>query len=169
MRTTIVPAQITSVEDKIAGNLTLTQISLLLAPIFIASIVYIVFPPKLHFAFYKLLIILCSILIFSLLALRIKGKIVLQWIVILLRYHFRPRYFIFNKNEVYLRDTSYLELKKNVHKKSKMLFKPDEKSEQHISIKDIFNLEKYTTNPKANVSFRFSQKGGMYVSLSEVE
>ena len=42
MRTTVIPAQITTVEDKIAGSLNLTQILILMIPVFWATIVYAV-------------------------------------------------------------------------------------------------------------------------------
>ncbi len=170
MRTTIVPAQITTVEDKIAGNLTLTQIFLLLIPIFIASIVYIVFPPQLHFSLYKILLIITSMILCGLLAIRIKGKVIIHWIVILLRYHSRPRYFVYNKNELYLRDfEEEIASKKTERKKVTIVNSSENSSEQNISIRDIFTLEKYIRDPKANIRFSFSQKGGMYVSVSKVE
>jgi hypothetical protein len=39
MRTTVIPAQITTVEDRIAANLNLTQIILLLASLFVATFI----------------------------------------------------------------------------------------------------------------------------------
>jgi hypothetical protein len=169
MRTTIVPAQITTVEDKIAGNLTLTQILLLLAPIFLACILYIVLPPKLNFAVYKLLLIVASTVIFSILAIRIKGYLVLYWIVILLRYNSRPRYYLFNKNELYLREFVGNQInRKNVHVGA-ALNKATITHGYKLSIKDIFALEKYIDDPNGGLSVKFSQKGGMSVSLSKVE
>src|SRR5437773_9500512 len=103
MRTTIVPAQITTVEDKIAANLNITQIFLLLLPVFFGSIIYLVFPPQLHFALYKLPLMVFIALICSILSIRIKGRVIVQWIVILLRYNNRPRYFIANKNDEFQR------------------------------------------------------------------
>lgn len=57
MKTSIVPAQITTVEDKVAGNLSLPQLFLLSAPIFIGSLVYLIFPPFMGAASYKLVIV----------------------------------------------------------------------------------------------------------------
>ena len=53
MRTTVIPAQITTVEDRIGANLNLTQIVLLLASLFIATFIYATFPPKLVISFFK--------------------------------------------------------------------------------------------------------------------
>ena len=53
MKVRSIPAQITTVEDKIAGNLNLTQILLLMIPVFWLMIVYTIFPPYMEFSVYK--------------------------------------------------------------------------------------------------------------------
>jgi len=45
MKTTTVPAQVTTVEDRLAGNLSLTQLLLLVCPVFVSCLIYVVFPP----------------------------------------------------------------------------------------------------------------------------
>ena len=170
MRTTIVPAQITTVEDKIAGSLNLTQIILLLMPIFIGSVIYILFPPYLHFAAYKLILIIYTVIICVGLALRYKGKIVLQWLGILLRYNTRPRYFISDKNDDYLREVLSYEIKKqDVSKTAIFENEKPEKSFVTISLPDIVKLEELFNNPKANLSYTRAKKGGIRVSLSEIK
>src|SRR3990167_9406474 len=99
MRTTVIPAQITTVEDKIAGNLNLTQIMLLMVPVIWGTIVYTSLPPTMHIAWYKLPLVLLVLLLSLTLAVRIKGKVVLHWVIILLRYNTRARYYLFNKND----------------------------------------------------------------------
>ena len=103
MRTRVIPAQITTVEDKIAGNLNLTQILVLMAPVFFSTVVYALFPPTLLLVWYKITLSLIAFVLCVILSLRIKGKVVLNWIVILLKYSLRPKYYVFNKNEQYLR------------------------------------------------------------------
>jgi hypothetical protein len=167
MRTTIVPAQITTVEDRIAGSLTLSQILLMLTPIIIGSIIYLTFPPQLHFAIYKLPLMAFVMLLFSGLAIRIKGKIILQWFVILLRFNNRPRYFIANKNDTYQREQIYsMPEKKQIIKKIATQRKSQEK-EQKVTLSDVVKLEYIVTSP--NMSFKFAKKGGIDVSLSEVK
>lgn len=46
MRSTVIPAQVTTVEDTIAGNLTITQIMLLIAPVLLSTAIYAVVPGK---------------------------------------------------------------------------------------------------------------------------
>ena len=86
MRTSIIPAQITTVEDKIAGNLNMTQIGILMVPVFLGTAIYCFFPPFMHFAIYKVVVVAFIVIVALLLALRIKGKVVLNWLVILLRF-----------------------------------------------------------------------------------
>ena len=46
MRSTVIPAQITTVEDKIAGNFNLVQILLMMAPVLIATLLYTIIPTQ---------------------------------------------------------------------------------------------------------------------------
>src|SRR5665213_4365185 len=104
MKVTVVPAQVTTVEDRIAGRLGLSQLLLLAAPIFGGSALYIILPPAMNSSAYKLVIIITLMLICSTMAIRIKGKIVLLWLIVILRYRLRPSYYVFNKNAVNGRD-----------------------------------------------------------------
>ena len=54
MRTTIIPAQITTVEDKIAGSLNMTQILILMFPVLWTAIVYLILYPAMKLTLYKL-------------------------------------------------------------------------------------------------------------------
>src|SRR5665213_3181374 len=93
MKVTVVPAQVTTVEDRIAGRLGLSQIMLLITPIFVGSALYAVLPPLMNSSPYKLVIIITIMLICSSLAIRIKGKILLLWLIVVLRYRLRPSYY----------------------------------------------------------------------------
>ncbi len=103
MRTTIVPAQITTVEDRIAGRLGMSQLLLIISPIFGGSAVFVVLPPFFNYATYKVVLIVCVASLSALLAIRIKGKILLFWAITLLRYNTRPKYYLFNKNSTHTR------------------------------------------------------------------
>ena len=50
MRTTIVPAQVTTVEDRVAGNLTIAQLLILMAGFGLMTLVYLLVAPKYHFS-----------------------------------------------------------------------------------------------------------------------
>ncbi len=103
MRTTVIPAQITTVEDKIAGSLNLTQIMILMVPVFWTTAVYTIFSPAMHLAWYKIPVILIVLFACLILSLRIKGKVLVEWLLVLAKYYGRPKYYLFNKNDSYLR------------------------------------------------------------------
>src|SRR5579872_264749 len=109
MRTTVIPAQITTVEDKIAGNLSMTQIVILLVPIFFGTLVFAIFPPTMHLALYKLPPVILVLLVCLTLSLRIKGKVVASWLSVLLSYNTIAKYYVFNKNDSYFRDVPEFE------------------------------------------------------------
>ena len=57
MKTTVVPAQITTIEDRIAGNLTFIQIVLLICALILSTVVYAAIPPRIHLTVVKLILI----------------------------------------------------------------------------------------------------------------
>jgi hypothetical protein len=119
MRTTVIPAQVTTIEDTIAGNLTLTQILLLLAPVLISTAIYIVLPIRMAFTIYKIPLIIVFSLFFIILSLKIKGKLVLNWLVILFEYQLRPHLYVFNKNTLFCRELVMPPIVKKNHSQNK--------------------------------------------------
>ncbi|MCL4358162.1 PrgI family protein [Patescibacteria group bacterium] len=96
MKTSIVPAQVTSIEDTIAANLSLTQIILLIIPVFMAALIFAGLPPTMHVKVYKLIVIICCSLPLITLALKVRGQLVLKWIILLAGYRLRPRRYLFS-------------------------------------------------------------------------
>jgi hypothetical protein len=103
MKQVSIPAQITTFEDKIAGNLSLTQLFLLATPIFISFAFYGLLPKNFHLSLYKLVLIVLIAPIFIGLATRINGQLAINLIIVLLRYHLRVKKYLFNKNTNYLK------------------------------------------------------------------
>ena len=165
MRTTVIPAQITTVEDKIAGNLNLTQVFILMVPVFFGTGVYVFFPPFFRFALYKIAVISAVTLVSLLLSLRIKGKVATNWLIVLLTYNLRPKYYVFNKNEAYLREVYLPAASLKAHKKA--LLKKSAKATNFS--KDLARLQKYIKNPKYALTLKPNKKGGVYVALNEIE
>lgn len=99
MRTTIVPAQVTTVEDRVAGNLTIAQLLILMAGFGLMTLVYLLVAPKYHFSPTKIVSLVTIALTFGPLAIRIFDKIVAEWLVILVRYALRPRRYVFMKSD----------------------------------------------------------------------
>ncbi len=158
MRTTVIPAQITTVEDKIAGNLNLTQLMLMVASLFIGVFIYALLPTRLSFSLYKIPLFVIEFLICFTLSLRIKGKIVLHWLIILLSYKLRPSYYVANKNDLYLRD---IVLEPIIRKKKRAAVSLRKvKQEAQLPMFNPDKIESILGISRGKLSFKF-EKGGL--------
>lgn len=168
MRSTIIPAQVTTVEDKIAGNLGVTQLLLLTAPIFGGSALFVVFPPFFGYAVYKVVLIVCLMVLSGMLAIRIKGRIVLHWLIILSGYMMRPKYYVFDKNDNYLRASdapaapdavAAEEAPTTSRREALPLLAPAE----------LVRLDGLIADPRAQLQFKTNRKGELSVYVTEVQ
>lgn len=171
MRSTVIPAQITTIEDKIAGGLNFTQILLLIASLFISVFIYAVFPHQMKFTVYKLpfMIILSGICL--VLSLRVKGKVLINWLIVILKYNTRPRYYVFNKNDSYLRQLDLPEFEKKPNKlfnKAKVT-KKVQVNVPAFGVKDIVALENLIQNQRLSLSFKTNKKGGLNVAFEQIK
>lgn len=167
MKTTVVPAQITTVEDRIAGNFTFIQIFLLIVALIVGTIIYAITPPQMKLGSIKLSVIVFQFLVFGGLAIRINGKIVADWLVTYVRYSKRPRYYVFTKNDELSRE-KYIATKepKVVTGEQKQVAKSVAPS---IPADEQARVTKLLTNPTVTVSFELAKKGGIDVSLTPVK
>ena len=164
MRTNIIPAQITTVEDKIAGNLNLTQIAILMTPVFLGTGVYCFFPPSMHFSIYKVIIVAFVLIVALLLSLRIKGKVVVNWLGMLFKFNLRPKFYIFNKNDLYQRE---LYLPTIIKPDQNAVLVKEVKATSTFISKDLLRIKKYLKNPKYALNLTPKKRGGFYVVLNE--
>lgn len=168
MKTTLVPAQVTTVEDKITGNLSLQQLLLLASPVFIGGAMFMLMPPFVKVTTLKVVIGTIIFVISASMAIRIRGKLLIEWGVVLLRYNVRPRYFIFNKNDSYLRQSQHdhveIEERDTVPKKKKKLLPVI----QNLPTPDIARLEAVIHDPRANFSI-LKKKGKLNVHITEIK
>ncbi len=156
MRTTIIPAQITTVEDKIAGSLNFAQILLLMLPVLWGTLVYAIFIPTMKLAPYKVSLVLLVSAISLILAIRVKDKIIAEWIGILLRYKLRPKFYIFNKNDITERlvDLTF----ESVANHKKAVAKTTKRLTKELSIKELIKFEQAMASKNLAVSFRYGRK-----------
>lgn len=170
MKSAIVPAQITTVEDRIAGNLTLQQMILLAMPVFIDFALYALLPRNLKLTAYKLVLMVLVALTCGLLAIRVKGKILLIWAITIVRYNTRPRYYVFNKNDAHLREsTVLLPPEPSTDEVTAATEEESELALPEISTAEVVKLESILSNPAAHLSFKSAKKGGLHVCITEVE
>ncbi len=156
MRTTIIPAQITTVEDKIAGSLNFAQILLLMLPVLWGTLVYAIFIPTMKLAPYKVSLVILVSAISLILAIRVKDKIIAEWIGILLRYKLRPKFYIFNKNDITERlvDLPF----ESVANHKKAVAKTTKRLTKELSIKELIKFEQAMASKNLAVSFRYGRK-----------
>lgn len=167
MRSQVIPAQITTVEDKIAGNFSLTQIMLLLLPVLIASFIYAFLPPSMNFVIYKLILAGVFAILSITLAVRIKGRIIASWLVVLLRYNARPKYYVYNKNSVMHREVINPELQA-IKVKSEVKEEAISKQINTPDIKDVLKLRHLLDTTDFNLTYRSGKKGGLNVAFEKV-
>lgn len=158
MRTTIIPAQITTVEDKIAGSFNLAQILILMMPVLWTTLVYVVLAPTMKLVSYKLIMILIVTLLCVILALRIKGKIVAEWLGILLNYQLRPKYYLFNKNDLTGRILDIPLIPKIHTSVKKLTHKPIQTDTDEIDVSDLIKLEQLIHSGKVALRYQFEGK-----------
>jgi hypothetical protein len=167
MKQTIVPAQVTTVEDRIAGNLSMSQLALLIAPLFVDSLFYMVLPRPMHFSFYKAVLMALSAVLCCLAAIRVRGKILLLWAVTVARYNVRPKYYLYNKNSLAGRE-QYEHLTQEIEAATQDT--PFEKIARlpRLALADKAKIEALLLNPAAKVSYEMT-KGRLHVRFTEVQ
>jgi len=154
MRTTIIPAQITTVEDKIAGSLNMTQILILMFPVLWTALIYILFVPAMKLVPYKLGLIGVAIMICLILVIRIKDKIVAEWLGVVLRYQFRPKYWLYNKNDIANRIIDIPDIPDIAISKRKTTKKASSDQKTEINISDLVRLEQLIDSGKVAVRYQ---------------
>lgn len=167
MRTTVVPAQITTVEDRIAGNFTFIQIVLLIIPLILGTAIYICVPEKMHFGIFKGILLGLQSVLFGGLAIRFRGRILADWLVIYLRFKMRPRKYVFIKNDLTSRQVEKdlpVKEKANVLRKGKKILPNPE-----VSISENMKADRLFKNPKVSVSLKLAKKGGLDVSFKSAK
>ncbi len=169
MKTTVVPAQVTTVEDKIAGNLGVSQLLLLTVPVFGGSALFVVLPPFFSYSTYKVVLIVCIAVICGTLAIRIKGTILLLWAVILLRYNLRPRYYVFDKNDTHLREPEAGNTQAEISEERTEPERAEVTLLPPLRTADIVNAESILTNPAAKFRLEINRKGELSVHITEVQ
>ena len=167
MKVTVVPAQVTTVEDRIVGSLGFSQLVLIVAPVFIAAALFAVLPPAMGSAVYKYVIMGILAFLCCLLAIRIKGKILAAWLIVILRYNLRPKYYLFDKNVTTLREDY------PIRKETKQEKAPVKTREQNIrprlGIPETAKVLATIENPAAKFRFETGKKGNLHVRLTEIE
>jgi hypothetical protein len=169
MRATAVPAQVTTVEDRIFGNLGMSQVILLFIVVVGTAAIFTIAPPAMEGALYKYILMAVIGLVCGTLAIRIKGKIIALWLVVLLSYSLRPKYYLYNKNVSTLRESYTVKTEKKP-KKNKVAAKAKERTAHpQLDIPTTAAILATIENPAANFRIETGKKGNLHVRLTEIE
>jgi hypothetical protein len=100
------------------------------------------------------------------LAIRIKGKILLTWISIAISYNLRPQYYVFNKNTDHLRyEKFYGKLNDETKDSSQVTLEHNVASP--LSVADRIVAERIIENPDSNVHYKTDRRGRIRVYVTE--
>lgn len=136
----------------------MTQIFILMLPVLWTALIYTLVAPVMKLAPYKIALVLFFTSICVILSLRIKDKIVAQWLGIVLRYQARPKYWLYNKNDSTNRIIDVPEIP-NIGLMAK---KPVAKVIQNpveVDVADLMKLEHLITTGRIAVRYQFGNKG----------
>jgi hypothetical protein len=100
MRISIVPAEMTSIQDKIIGDLNMNQVILLSTPLIFTILVYLFIPPFSKLSLLKMIVCSISIISLAILSIKIDGKILLEHLKILISFFNRPRIYLNTISEI---------------------------------------------------------------------
>jgi len=165
MKISVVPAQITTIEDKIIGNLTFNQILLLIVPLVLGTIIYLLLPPSSQLTLAKLVLITLLCLVFGLLAVRFRGRTGAGWLIIFLSYNLRPHFYLFTKNDSSTRALVFVNKTKEITKEKETSTK--ETVVATFSQANQLLLNQLLTDPSLSVRLELDKKGEIDVSLSK--
>lgn len=166
MKTTVVPAQVTTVEDRIIGRLGFSQILLLIIPVFFSAGTFALLPPMLEGVLYKYILMAIVLIICIILSIRIRGRIMALWLIMILRYNARSKYYVCNKNTIVLREqySTAKQIEDSVELAPEVKYHtPD------LAIADSVTVRRIIDNPAAKMRFETDKKGGLHVRLTEVD
>jgi hypothetical protein len=169
MRISVVPAQITTVEDKIAGNMSVQQAILLGIPVLFGFVTAVVFPPSGQFVGYKIAIVAVLFVICGTLAIRVKERIVSQWLKLFVVYMARPKYYVYDKNSTYLRPDAAPKLVSDVKEASTQTEKKRVVEPVRIAPHEFSRLERFASDGRAGIKFIVGKKGELNVRITEAE
>jgi hypothetical protein len=169
MKVTVVPAQVTTVEDRIAGSLSFSQLVLFALPVFSGSLLYAALPPSMGASLYKIVIIVVIAVVCMVFAIRIKGKIILLWLIVLLRYNLRPKLYLFNKNILIYRENYPEHPTSSDHTEARAESQQRRMLPTKLSLAETARAYATLDDPVRKLRFETTKKGGLNVRLTEIE
>jgi hypothetical protein len=92
-----------------------------------------------------------------------------MWLVLVLRYRNRPKYYLYNKNDSTFRKLETEPLKSVEPIKAQVIVETEESSELNLTTPDLARLEIAIADPRSNFNFRQTKKGVLSVHITEIQ
>lgn len=166
MKRSIVPAQITTVEDKVLGNLTPYQAGLISLPLVFGVLFYATLPPHFHLKLYKICLIAGLELVGAILSIRVNDQMLVFWLITRLRYNLRPRYYVYDKNDSYLRNIPDF---KPVAAEERVAINESKVPEvREVAVPDAVRIEEIMADERVNLRFK-TRNGRLHVIANEIK
>ena len=90
------------------------------------------------------------------------------WLITILRYNLRPKYYLFNKNTDTLRDDPQPNMQTE-EEKAKSVTKRDTAKLPRLALHDATRVLETIQRQNSNLRFEMTKKGGLHVRLTEIE
>ena len=164
MKAIAIPAQVTTLEDRIAGNLSLRQLLLLCCPLFLSVAVYYLLPAFGRPSLYKLMVIGLTSLIFGVLAIRLRGKLIIDWLSLRMKYELRPKIYVYNKSS---RLAISEEVITHINQPAYTSQKARANSQTKLSNREFSNSYKLLASPSHSIIFKINKGKGLNVQVNE--
>ena len=169
MKVTIVPSQITTIEDRIFGNLSLSQLVLLICPIVLSGIIYALLPTFHQITIAKLCVISFITICCIGLAVRFNSEIGAIWLIKIIRYQFRPRRFIYTHSSPYLRNAGVFEIPTADNVPFASPRHTSKARTPKLSIRDVVLGEAIFEQLASRIRFEVNLKGGLNVRIKKTK
>lgn len=167
MKTTIIPAQITTVEDRIAGSLNFTQIILLMIPVIWTTLVYAIFAPAMHVSWLKGVCVLIMLLVCGILSLRVNGTVVIDRLIMWLRYTLRPRMYVPMKTDT-LYKTIDIPDEPIIMTRQIPAEKLNPLKHASVTLADLVKFERLLGKKRFAIRYKTNGKGGLNVAYEPI-
>lgn len=134
-------------------------------PVFLAAILFVLLPPNMEITWYKAGITVAACVVAVILSIRIKDKIVLHWLMVIGRYNLRPKYYVFDKNDPYLRQIDLIKEEVKQEEDAEKIIAAPIKSKDPATIPSLLQFQ----DLQAGLSFKVGRKGGLNVAFEQVK
>lgn len=170
MRVSVVPAQVTTVEDRIIGCLGFMQILVLVSAIVCGAGVFVVLPPMMGEAWYKYGIIAAVLVVGSTLSIRVRGVILAHWVSIIVRYNQRPMYYVADKNTTAYRQRGKdIDIDDQAHMPAHAPPRTVSRRQSvHLDVSARAKARAVIDDPAAHIRIATDKKGGVHVRITQV-